>query len=94
MFERGSRYERVPVAIHTDPDGLAVPYVLLRRIPHPPTQQIHRVAQGDRLDLLADRYYRDPGQLWRICDANLATLPRELTETVGRALIVPLPMER
>ena len=30
----------------------------------------HVVREGDRLDLLAGRYYNDPRLWWRILDAN------------------------
>lgn len=48
----------------------------------------HRVAPGDRLDLLAARYYGDPLAYWRIVDANPALTPDELLEP-GRALRIP-----
>lgn len=91
MFTRGSRYEKVPEAIHTDPAGREIPYKRLRLIPAATGLQTHRVAPDDRLDLIAFRYYRDPEQFWRICDANAALHPEELTAEVGRRLHVPLP---
>ena len=48
----------------------------------------HRVVAGDRLDLLAARYFGDPLQYWRIADANPAPSPDELLEP-GRVLIIP-----
>jgi nucleoid-associated protein YgaU len=48
----------------------------------------HRVVAGDRLDLLAARYFGDPLQFWRIADANPAASPDELLEP-GRTLIIP-----
>ena len=30
----------------------------------------HVLADGDRVDQLADRYYGDPMAWWQICDAN------------------------
>ena len=36
--------------------------------------------QGDRLDNIAARYLGDPEQFWRICDANGAMRPDELTD--------------
>jgi nucleoid-associated protein YgaU len=48
----------------------------------------HRVVAGDRLDLLAARYFGDPLQFWRIADANPARSPDELLEP-GRVLIIP-----
>jgi predicted component of type VI protein secretion system len=48
------------------------------------------VARGDRLDLIAFRFYRDPEQFWRLCDGNRAMRPDDLVAEPGRQLIVPL----
>jgi nucleoid-associated protein YgaU len=40
----------------------------------------HVVKQGDRLDLIAARYYGDPLLYWVVCDANGAIRPDELVE--------------
>jgi hypothetical protein len=53
--------------------------------------QEHVVTQGERLDNITARYLDDPEQFWRICDANRALRPDELTETVGRRLRITLP---
>lgn len=91
MFARGSRYETVPEAVHVDASGREVPYKLLRLLPPtPPTLQTHHVVDGDRLDLLAHRYLGDPELFWRICDANGALRPEELTLEAGRVLGIPL----
>jgi hypothetical protein len=88
MFAPGSRYENVPDALHVAPDGRELRYKLLRPIPAAPALAEHVVAQGDRLDLLAFRYFGDPEQFWRLCDANRALDPAELAEP-GRRLVVP-----
>jgi hypothetical protein len=49
------------------------------------------VTQGERLDIIAATYLGDPEQFWRICDANNAMRPDELTETPGRQLRITLP---
>ncbi len=58
--------------------------------PLPTTEQVlsHTVAAGDRLDLLAQRYYGDPFQYWRIVDANPAPSPDDLMEP-GTLLKIP-----
>ncbi len=90
MFSPGSRYERVPTAVHVDRDGKQRPYVLLRTFPPPaPTLGQHEFAEHDRLDLIAWRFLGDPEQFWRICDAN-ATLQPETLELVGRRLRIPV----
>jgi nucleoid-associated protein YgaU len=57
----------------------------------PPPQEralLHKIVAGDRLDLLAARYFGDPFQYWRIVDANAAFTPEELLEP-GRILVIP-----
>jgi hypothetical protein len=90
MFSPGSRYERVPTAVHVDRDGKQRPYVLLRTFPPPaPIQQQHEFAEHERLDLIAWRFLGNPEQFWRICDAN-PTLQPETLEIVGRRLRIPV----
>jgi len=90
MFAKGSRYEKVAEAIYIAPGGRQVVYKRLRRIPNPAALQTHRVVGGDRLDLIAFRFFGDPEQYWRICDANRALLPEDLVSEIGRRLRIPL----
>jgi len=53
--------------------------------------QEHVVKQNERLDNITARYMGDPEQFWRICDANAAMRPDELTKTIGRRLRITLP---
>ena len=48
----------------------------------------HQVLAGDRLDLLAYRYFDDPHQYWRIADANPDIDLQTLMEP-GRVLNIP-----
>mgnify|MGYP001765753546 CR=1 FL=1 len=93
-FPPNSRYHAVPTAVHTMPDGTRVSYVRRRFIP--PSERLtvlqeHAVVQGERLDHLASRYFGDPELFWRICDANGAMRPSDLTDEVGRRLRIALP---
>ncbi len=90
MFDKGSRYETVPEAIHRDASGREIPYKRLRKLPSPASATTRTVERGDRLDRVAYGLYRDPEQFWRLADANAATRPEELTEELGRVLAVPL----
>lgn len=88
-----SRYAAVGVATYDPPGGPPVPYLLRRFIPPPErfaTVGEHRVAAGERLDLITATYLGDPTQFWRLCDANLAMRPAEL-ETPERVLRLTLP---
>jgi hypothetical protein len=51
----------------------------------------HLVTEGDRLDNIAAQHLGDPELFWRLCDANRALRPDELTEEVGRRLRITLP---
>ena len=93
-FPPNSRYAAFETAEHTQPDGRTVAY--LRRRPVPPPENFatvheHAVIDGDRVDLLAARFLGDPEQFWRICDANGAMRPDELTETPGDVVRITLP---
>jgi hypothetical protein len=92
MFAHTSRYWQLPTATYVGPDGRALPYVLLRLFPVPsPTGQSYGMRDGNRLDLLAYRLFRDAEQFWRLCDANRGLRPEDL-EAAGQTLIVPLPI--
>ena len=94
MFSPTSRYYSVATAQLETATSRTIVY--LRRRFVPPSErfallQEHTVTEGDRLDNLAAQYLGDPEQFWRICDANSAMRPEELTETVGRRLRITLP---
>jgi hypothetical protein len=94
MFDPGSRYERIETATRTESDGRVVAYVRRRFLPHGrelPLLVEVKVAQGDRLDLIAHRTLGDATHFWRICDANDAMDPADLTADLGRTLRVPVP---
>lgn len=44
------------------------------------------VIAGDRLDNISSSTIGDPEQFWRICDANEAMHPLEMTEEPGKRL--------
>jgi nucleoid-associated protein YgaU len=93
-FPPNSRYHRVPVATLEQKGEEPIAYLKRRLVPPPEifsVVQEHSVVQGDRLDNLAARYLGDPELYWRLCDANGAIRPAELTETPGQAIGVSLP---
>jgi hypothetical protein len=99
MFEPTSRYYKIPVQSIALPDIEGRPreirYVKRRFIP--PAREMtalleHTVTEGDRLDVIATHYIGDPTQFWRICDANGAMRPEELTENIG--LRIKIAMSR
>ena len=93
-FPPTSRYCGIPTATLDDRTGRALVYVRRRMLPDPAaltTLLYYVVVEGDRLDNLAARYLGDPEQYWRLCDANGAMRPDELTDTIGRRLRITLP---
>ncbi len=93
MFAITSRYQGIPTAVLTLPDGRQIVYVRRRFVPHPEDlTQIgeHVVLPGERPDQIAAQEFGDPEQSWRLADANRALEPDELT-TPGRHLRITLP---
>lgn len=94
LFPPGSRYHGLGAAQLIRSDGTPITFVRRRFVPPPEAftdVAEHEVAAEDRLDNLAARYLGDPLQYWRICDANRAMRPDELTEFAGRRLRITLP---
>jgi len=94
MFSITSRYYHIPTLQLETADERTIVYLRRRFVP-PPERfallQEHTVTEGDRMDNLAAQYLGDPEQFWRICDANGAIRPEELTETIGRRLRITWP---
>jgi hypothetical protein len=94
QFPATSRYNGIATATLVGPDGQTIIYLTRRFLP--PTDrfavlQVHTVTQAERLDNIAAQYLGDPTAFWRLCDANNAMRPEELTETPGRQLLITLP---
>jgi hypothetical protein len=88
-FPPNSRYATVPTATLGE-----IVYLRRRFVPPPEVFTViqqHTVLQGERLDLIAAQYLGDPEMFWRLCDANRAVDPDDLTATVGRKLNIKLP---
>jgi hypothetical protein len=93
-FPIPSRYYGVETTRLELAQGGTIVFLRRRIVPSADRFQLlrnHTVLQGDRLDNIAASYLGDPEQFWRLCDANNAMRPQELTETVGRHLRITLP---
>ena len=93
-FPPNSRYHGAAVATLEQSNQEPIAYLKRRFVPPPESfavVQEHTVVQGDRLDNLAARYLGDAELYWRLCDANGAVRPDELTETPGTTLAITLP---
>lgn len=95
VFPAESRYAKIETATLTAPSGREIVYLRRRFVPHLAPGTVlaeHLFRAGDRLDNLTARYLGDPEQFWRVCDANAALNPSELSE-IGRRLVILLPEE-
>ena len=70
MFNRQSRYHRIPDQVTLDENGRARRSKGLRLVPSVSGNFIHTIESDDRLDQLAYKYYRKSKTWWHICDAN------------------------
>lgn len=93
-FAANSRYAATETATCVLPDGREVVYLRRRFVPSPENfalLQEHFVVDGERLDVLTARYIGDPEQFWRVCDANGALRPDDLTSAAGSVIRITLP---
>jgi hypothetical protein len=94
LFPPDSRYHGIATARWQAPDGHTVVYLMRRFVPAPEQfelMQEHSVTEGERLDNITASYLGNPELFWRLCDANRAMVPDELTTRVGRRLRITLP---
>jgi hypothetical protein len=93
-FAPSSRYSGVETTTIVDWDGRVIIYLRRRFVPQPERLALlyeHSVSYGERLDLIAARAFGDPELFWRICDANRALRPEDLTSEIGHRLRITLP---
>jgi hypothetical protein len=94
LFASNSRYFGIATAKLQKPGQPPVVYLLRRFLPRASSFQVvqrHTVVAGERLDHMAAQFLGDPTVFWRLCDANNAMRPDELTESVGRRINITLP---
>ena len=94
MFDQSSRYYHLETATYTTMEGRKVAYKRRRFLPRGENMPLLGeviTAQGDRLDMITARTLGDPLHFWRICDANNAMNPSDLTEEPGATLRIPVP---
>ena len=94
MFPETSRYYQLETAKWTSPAGREIVFLRRRFLPRTDAFTLladHRVAEGDRLDNVTALHLGDPEQFWRVCDANSAMRPEDLTAEINRTLHIPLP---
>ncbi len=85
-YRRGSRYRDVRESGSVTAAGERARGKNLRVIAPPVPRVQHTVAEGDRLPLLALKYYGDPTRWWQIADGNpQRAFPLDLVE--GRPIV-------
>lgn len=89
MFFKSSRYEKVKDYKFRRIDGSEIFIKKKRMIPETKGQLIHTVQEGERTDLLAQRYYNDPLVFWKLADGNSEMNPEDLLDEAGARIIVP-----
>jgi nucleoid-associated protein YgaU len=93
MFSKQSRYYSVGNYVAKDARGNYNKVKRMRRINNKLDKALtYVVKEGDRLDLLAYRFYGDPTKFWLICDANQSMFPFELLDP-GRRITIPQEKE-
>jgi hypothetical protein len=88
-FFKGSRYEDVGEGELLDATGRLLRYKRVRLIPDTPGRFSHVVTEGERIDHVAHRYFRDSERFWPICDANAALWPPDLLGEPGALIEIP-----
>ncbi|AGP41503.1 hypothetical protein [Sorangium cellulosum] len=88
MIDKTSRYAKVPSFVAKDGAGAELTVLELRETPKATGVFFHTPSEGERLDHLAHRYYRDPKRFWKICDASGELDPFDVIMP-GRPVLIP-----
>lgn len=89
MFFDGSRYLRVGEYTVVDEQGNRRQLKRLREPRQLEGAHEYQVREGDRLDLLAMKFYRNPRKWWLLADANPQFLSPDDLMTPGQIILVP-----
>jgi hypothetical protein len=88
MFTESSRYFQLRTVDAKAADGRDVKAVVLRRLPFVPGRAV--VVKGhDRLDVMAERAFKDAALFWHVADANTDLDSRDLVAETGREILMP-----
>ena len=89
MFFSESRYLKVKEYTVTDSKGRHVTVKRTREALNLTGSFQYTVKEGDRLDLLAQKFYYSPRKWWLICDANPGLMYPDDLLTPGQILTIP-----
>lgn len=79
MFDPNSRYVKSPIVEVESANGKKVNAVKLRRLPYVPGY-LTEIKGTDRLDIMAQRKFKDGTRFWHIADANTDLEANDLVE--------------
>ena len=88
MIDKTSRYAKVAELEVVDDAGEVEVVLELRETPRSTGVFRHTPLDGERLDHIAQRYYRDPKKFWKVCDASDVMDPFDVVVT-GRPIVIP-----
>jgi hypothetical protein len=89
MFSERSRYKDLPTDQVVLSGGRTATAVRFPARARPALLGYHKRLEGQRLDILANYYLKDPTRFWQICDANGALSPH----TVGAQDLIGIPRQ-
>jgi hypothetical protein len=87
-IDKSSRYAQTKTVMYPFANGETWELINIRDIPKATGVFYLMPIEGDRLDLLAYRYYRDALKFWRICDASEQMDPFDVVHA-GEPLLIP-----
>jgi hypothetical protein len=88
MIDKTSRYAKTATHAAKDASGEVVELLELRPVPTSSGIFFHTPNEGERLDHLAGRYFRDPKKFWKICDASDVLDPLDVV-VPGVPILIP-----
>ena len=89
-FLKSSRYAAAAAIEVAHPDGRTVAAIALRVLPAT-SGDPYVVQENDRLDIVANRSYKDATRFWHIADANSELDARDLIKPGRRIGLPPVP---
>jgi hypothetical protein len=88
MIDKTSRYAKVGQFVAADVNGVPLTVLELREVPATTGFYLYTPKEGERLDHLGQRYFRDPKKFWKICDASDVLDPFDVI-VPGRQVLIP-----
>ena len=88
MIDKTSRYAKVETLVTTDAHGREIKALEPRAIPTTTGIYYHTPTGEERLDHIAQRFFRDPKKFWKVADASDIMDPFDII-VPGRPVLIP-----